>query len=171
MIKRLSLTLNVLTWLDRIDYDRYAIEVRSLGLDYGNRRIGLALSDSSGTLARPWKVLERQHSPNNEAIDQVLKSIRQLQSEEDGLGCVVVGLPTHLDGTPSEQTVQVQAFVDALRKRIEVPVSVQDERLSSYEAERLLAIRETNWRKRKSRLDAAAATVILQDYLDITKVK
>ncbi len=168
--KSLSLTLNVLTWLDRVDYDRYAIEVRLLGLDYGNRRIGLALSDFSGTLARPWKVLERQHSANHEAVDQVLKSVRQLQSEEDGLGCVVVGLPTHLDGTPNEQTVHVQAFVDALRKRTELPVTFQDERLSSYEAERLLAIRETDWRKRKSRLDAAAATVILQDYLDTTKV-
>ena len=170
MSKVISLTLNVLTCLDRIDYDRYAIEVRLLGLDYGNRRIGLALSDSSGTLARPWKILERQHSSKNEAIDQVIKAVRQLQSEEDGLGCVVVGLPTHLDGTPNEQTVHVQAFVDALRKGTEVPVAFQDERLSSYEAERLLAIRETDWRKRKSRLDAAAATVILQDYLDTTKV-
>jgi len=168
--KVISLPVNILTCLDRVDYDRYAIEVRLLGLDYGNRRIGLALSDSSGTLARPWKVLDRQHSSNNEAIDQVLKSVRELQSEEDGLGCVVVGLPTHLDGTPNEQTVHVQAFVDALRKRTELPVTFQDERLSSYEAERLLAIRETDWRKRKSRLDAAAATVILQDYLDTTKV-
>ncbi len=65
MRKSLSLTSNVLTWLDRIDYDRYAIEVRLLGLDYGNRRIGLALSDFSGTLARPWKVLERKHSANH----------------------------------------------------------------------------------------------------------
>ena len=73
MSKVISLTLNVLTCLDRIDYDRYAIEVRLLGLDYGNRRIGLALSDSSGTLARPWKILERQHSSKNEAIDQVIK--------------------------------------------------------------------------------------------------
>jgi putative Holliday junction resolvase len=79
---------------------------------------------------------------------------------------VVVGRPCRLDGTPNEQTARVDAFVSALRRHIDLPVVLQDERLSSVEAESRLALREKDWRRRKARLDAAAAAVILQDYLD-----
>ena len=79
---------------------------------------------------------------------------------------MVVGLPSHLDGSPSDQTVRVQRMVTLLSSRTLVPVVLQDERLSSHEAEERLATRERDWRKRKAKLDAAAAAVILQDYLD-----
>ena len=78
----------------------------------------------------------------------------------------VVGLPRRLDGSPSEQTVAVEAFVEALRGRLSIPVACEDERLSSREAESRLAVRERDWRKRKANLDAAAAAVILQDFID-----
>ena len=87
-------------------------------------------------------------------------------AEDDGVGTVVVGLPRRLDGTPSEQTASVQAFVTALAARISLPIVTEDERLSSREAESRLAVRERDWKKRKAKLDAAAAAVILQDYLD-----
>ena len=82
------------------------------------------------------------------------------------MGSVVVGLPTRLDGSSSPQTVRINAMVTLLSNRLTVPVVTQDERLSSREAEERLSVREKDWRKRKAKLDAAAAAVILQDYLD-----
>ena len=79
---------------------------------------------------------------------------------------VVIGLPRRLDGSATDQTAHVQQFVDALRGRITLPIVLQDERLSSHEAEGRLAVNERDWRVRKAKLDAAAAAVILQDYLD-----
>ena len=79
---------------------------------------------------------------------------------------IVVGLPSHLDGRPHEGAVWVRAVADAIRKAMGLPVALHDERLSSVEAEQRLAVGERDWRKRKARLDAAAAAVFLQDYLD-----
>ena len=86
--------------------------------------------------------------------------------EEGGLGAIVVGLPAHLDGTASPQTSRVTAFVERLKARTSLTIATEDERLSSREAESRLAVHERDWRKRKKKLDAAAAAVILQDYLD-----
>jgi putative Holliday junction resolvase len=77
-----------------------------------------------------------------------------------------VGWPRRLDGSATDQTAIVETFARALGAQIAVPVILQDERLSSREAESRLARREPDWRKRKQKLDAAAAAVILQDYLD-----
>lgn len=143
---------------------RYAFYMRVLGIDLGERRIGLAISDPSATLARPLRVLERTAS-DEAAVDTLLEEIDRL-SREDPLGSVVIGLPMKLDGRPTEQTPRVRVIADALARRITVPVVFQDERLSSHEAEQRLASRERDWRKRKAKLDAAAAAVILQDYLD-----
>lgn len=139
--------------------------MRVLALDVGRRRVGLALSDPSATLARPYKTLTVSDA---DALDQVVGEIGRLMADDDGLGVVVVGLPRHLDGTPSAQTVQVEHFIAALRARVEVGIATEDERLSSREAESRLALRERDWKKRKAQLDAAAAAVILQDYLDRT---
>jgi len=75
-------------------------------------------------------------------------------------------MPARLDGTPSGQTLHVARFIVALKSRTSIPVFEEDERLTSREAESRLAIRERDWRKRKARLDAAAAAIILQGYLD-----
>lgn len=137
--------------------------MRILALDVGRRRIGLAISDPSGLLARPLKTLAVADAS---AVDLVAAEVARLVAEDDGLGQIVVGLPRHLDGTASEQTAAVEAFIAALRPRIDLPLATEDERLSSREAESLLAVREKDWKKRKAQLDAAAAAVILQDYLD-----
>jgi putative holliday junction resolvase len=139
--------------------------VRVLGIDYGARRIGLALSDATATLASPWRLVQRPPS-EAETLRMMLKEIAALAEDDDGLEAVVVGWPRRLNGSPTGQTPVVEAFARALEARIGVPVVLQDERLSSHEAESRLAARETDWRKRKAKLDAAAAAVILQDYLD-----
>jgi putative Holliday junction resolvase len=142
----------------------YSRAVRVIGIDFGERRIGVAVSDPSGTLARPLKTIERGAS-DADAIETLHATIAQLASEDE-VGSVVVGLPAHLDGTPSPQTGRVSTMVAQLAARLDVPVFTQDERLSSREAEQRLSVREKDWRKRKAKLDAAAAAVILQDYLD-----
>jgi putative Holliday junction resolvase len=136
-----------------------------LGIDYGARRIGLALSDATATLASPWRLIERPPS-EAETLRLIVDEIQQLIAADDGLSVVVVGWPRRLDGTPTHQTPIVEAFARALGARVTVPVVLQDERLSSVEAESRLALRERDWRKRKAKIDAAAAAIVLQDYLD-----
>lgn len=139
--------------------------MRALGIDYGARRIGLALSDASGTLATPLTVLQR---PPDErvALRLVTDEVTRLVAEDDGLATVVVGWPRRLDGSPNDQTPKVEAFARALGAAVSVPVVLQDERLSSHEAEARLSLRDRDWRSRKKKLDAAAAAIVLQDYLD-----
>jgi putative Holliday junction resolvase len=139
--------------------------VRVLGIDYGARRIGLALSDATGTLASPWRLIERPAS-ERDTLAIIEREITQLIEHEDGLRAVVVGWPRRLDGSATHLTPIVEAFARALEQRVAVPVILQDERLSSHEAESRLAARERDWRRRKAKLDAASAAIVLQDYLD-----
>jgi putative Holliday junction resolvase len=125
----------------------------------------VAVSDASGTLARPVGVL-RTSGLEGDAIERAMEHISRLAAEDDGLSMLVVGLPRRLDGSPNEMTARVRAFAEALGQRTGLPVVMQDERLTSREAESRLALREKDWRARKARLDAAAAAIILQDYLD-----
>lgn len=139
--------------------------MRTLGIDVGARRIGLALSDPSGTLATPLRTLQAT-GRLVARVAQVSGEIDRLAAEEPGLAGIVVGLPLDLEGRPGRETARVTAFVAALRRCTPLPIALQDERLTSREAERRLALREPSWRRRKRRLDAAAAAIILQDYLD-----
>ena len=139
--------------------------MRVLGIDYGARRIGLALSDATATLASPWRMLQRPPS-EPETLRMLITEISALKNDDDGLAAVVVGWPRRLDGSPTDLTPIVQTFAHSLKAQVDLPVILQDERLSSTEAESRLARREKDWRKRKQQLDAAAAAVILQDYLD-----
>jgi putative pre-16S rRNA nuclease len=140
--------------------------VRFVGVDLGLKRIGLAVSDGSGTLARPLRTLARGSSDDQSAAAAIADAIGALAREEDGVAGIVVGLPKRLDGSETDQTAHVRHMVDRLRSLVRIPIELQDERLSSREAESRLALRERDWRARKARLDAASAAVILQDYLD-----
>ena len=139
--------------------------MRALGIDYGRRRIGLALSDATGLLARPWKTVAAAGGPLRIAR-ALAEEVAALEAEEDGLSAIALGYPRKLNGDPTEQTAAVEALAALLRPLVTMTVVLQDERLSSREAESLLARREKDWRKRKPQLDAASAAVILQDYLD-----
>jgi putative holliday junction resolvase len=142
-------------------------EMRVLGIDVGQRRIGLAVSDVSGTLARPLTTLVVLAGAGaSEAVNLVMAEIARLGEEDDPVGKIVVGMPAHLDGTASREGQRVAAFIRKLSERTTIPVVTEGERLTSREAESRLAVTERDWRKRKAQLDAAAAAVILQDYLD-----
>jgi putative Holliday junction resolvase len=138
--------------------------VRALGIDYGERRIGLALSDATGLLARPWKTMTNDGNLRAAAA-RIGGEVRALAAESDGLGVVVLGHPRRLSGEPNAQTRRVVALADILGRE-GVRIVLQDERLTSHAADELLAGREKDWRRRKKEVDAMAAALILQDYLD-----
>ncbi len=142
---------------------RYHERVRALGIDHGDRRIGIAISDESKTLARPLTVI---HASGRAALDAVVDLATRAVDEDGSLDLIVVGLPKRLDGTAHERTAVVADFVRELGARTPIRVVTEDERLSSVEAESRLALFKKDWRQRKQVLDAAAAAVILQDYLD-----
>ena len=143
--------------------------MRWLGVDVGRRRIGLALSDGSATLARPWKTITASGAtPASAAADLASQLVAWREADEDiaEIAGIVVGLPRRLNGDDTEQTAAARVFADVLSVRTGLVVVLQDERLTSREAESRLAVREKDWRRRKEKLDAAAAAIILQDYLD-----
>lgn len=138
--------------------------MRVLAFDLGVRRTGVAISDASGTLARPLEVVQ---GPSLKAQwTALLDVIARAQTDDEPLAAVVVGVPRRLDGSPTDFTPAALDFVARLSRKIAVPVVGLDERLTSVEAEALLATRERDWRKRKAQIDAAAAAVLLQEYLD-----
>jgi len=139
--------------------------MRVIAFDLGVKRTGVAVSDVTGTLARPLTVI------HGEPLAAALALVDNLRADADGLSSVVVGLPRRLDGAVNDLTRLAERFADALRTATGLPVMLQDERLSSHEAEQRLAARERDWRRRKARIDAAAAAVILQDYLDLAALE
>jgi putative holliday junction resolvase len=147
----------------------YAGQVRALGIDYGQRRIGLALSDATGLLARPWKTIARSGAAAQVAA-MLAAEIAALGRDDDGVSAIVIGYPRRLSGEPTDQTAAVKELAHRLGGLVDLPIVLQDERLSSREAESLLARRERDWRKRRQQLDAVSAAVILQDYLDDARV-
>ena len=126
---------------------------RVLGVDVGRRRVGLAISDPSRTLARPLATLSVTDA---DVADRVAGEIARLAAEDDGLSAIVIGVPVRLDGTPGDETARIVQLIGELRTRTAIPLIEADERLTSREAESRLALRERDWRKRKKRLDAAA---------------
>lgn len=142
--------------------------MRYLGVDYGRKRVGLALSDATGTLARPWETLVSGGPAAASAalVQARLSRFARESLDDDRVEAIVVGLPRRLNGEDNEQTAEARRFATALADATGLPVHLQDERLTSHEAEMRLGERERDWRARKSKLDAAAAAIILQDYLD-----
>ena len=139
--------------------------MRVLGIDFGRRRIGVAISDATATLARPLTMIPAQRSLD-QTVQEIARLVERLSSDDQAIGEIVVGLPKRLDGTPNDQTAPATEFARALGAAVPVPIRLQDERLTSHEADSRLAETDRDWRTRKSRLDAAAAAIILQDYLD-----
>lgn len=132
---------------------------RILGIDYGRSRVGLALSDPSGTIAQPFTVLDRR---SDEALFEGLSRI----VAEHEVTHVVLGLPVRLDGTEGAASQEVRTFAETLRERLDVPVDLWDERLTTARAEREMLQADLSRAKRKKRRDKVAAQILLQSYLD-----
>jgi putative Holliday junction resolvase len=163
-IKNVGLRRSLACYIGSAVRELYGV-ARFIGLDVGERRIGMAVSDVSGTLARPVGVVTVARLDAS-AVVAIRNAIAKHVDAEDGVGGIVVGLPRRLDGSPNALTPRVESFAAALGQSTGYSVHLQDERLTSREAESRLALREKDWRARKARLDAAAAAIILQDFLD-----
>ncbi|MDI3257395.1 MAG: Holliday junction resolvase RuvX [Kyrpidia sp.] len=132
---------------------------RILGLDVGRVRIGVAISDPSGTLAQGWGVIP------GEDEQQALERIESLVKERD-IVRVVVGLPRNMDASLGSQGRWTEEFAEKLRHRVPVPVEMWDERLTTAMAERTLVEAGLRRAGRRKVVDQVAATVLLQSYLD-----
>ncbi len=132
---------------------------RVLGIDFGERRIGLALSDPMGIIAKPLRIIDRKKT--TDYISEILKT-----SKENNANIIVVGLPLTLRGGESKQTQVVKKFIEELTQLEKFPVVPVDERQSSIAAKRSLQEQGVKTGHEKGRVDETAAAIILQEYLD-----
>jgi putative Holliday junction resolvase len=134
--------------------------MKILGVDYGDKRMGIAISDEIGLLAHPLTTIADRN------LNMLLDVIKENQIE-----AVVVGKPLNMNGTYSSKTREVLNFINELKKIVNIPVHEWDERLSTKEAERLLIGFDLSRKKRKGILDKSSARIILQGYLDSIRIK
>ena len=133
--------------------------MRALGIDFGLKRVGLAVCDPTGTLVSPLKTIER--GTRNALFDELAEII-----VKESVEIIVVGLPLSLDGEETLTTRQARNFADRQGRRTDVPVKLMDERLTSAQAEEELNAAGIRGKKKKMALDSQAAVVILRSWLD-----
>ena len=134
--------------------------MRILAIDYGSQRIGLALSDPTGTLARPLPFLPAKGDA------KLAREIAALAEKEEAK-LLLLGLPRHMNGELGEAAAKVQAFAAHLEKATAIPLKLIDERLSTSQASRQLQESGKNARAQRGKIDSEAACVLLQGYLDM----
>lgn len=133
-----------------------------MGVDFGGKRIGIAFSDLSGTIATAYEVYVSQNEEKD--IDYLTSLAKKREVSK-----VVFGLPLNADGTESDQTRWTRDFATKFSEKSEIETDFEDERFSSLEAEELLKDAKMNWKQRKLILDKVAAEIILQNYLNKNK--
>ena len=133
--------------------------MRRLALDIGNKRIGVAVSDLTGLYAFPLTTIMRKNIP--EDFDRIYKLLREKDAKE-----LIIGLPLSLSGHEGEQANLVKSFGNLLNDKIDIPIYYVDERYSSVQAEERLINAGVSPSRNRKRVDAAAAAIILQSYLD-----
>lgn len=138
--------------------------MRTLGIDYGDKRIGVAISDPLGIIATGIAVVGK-----GETFEQDIQEINSLIKKYDGVEEIVVGLPKMMSGAAGLQAGKVMKFVDALKQEFKIKITTWDERLTTIEAERALIETGMSREKRRKVIDKSAAAAILQGYLDRQK--
>lgn len=133
--------------------------MRIMALDYGDERIGVAMTDLLKILAKPYCVYKRKHSDEDYVFFEDLIKTEQVDT-------IIMGLPTNLEGEEQEITFKARNFGEELKNRTNIKLIFVDERMSSVVADDILKETEKDWKKRKAQLDMYSAMVILQDYLD-----
>lgn len=137
--------------------------MRYLGLDLGSRTLGMAVSDALGIIASSYKIVR-----HNEEYDRLLDEV-QATVEEKKIEAIVLGLPKNMNNTIGPKGELSFQFKEKLENKLNIPVYLQDERLTTKQAENLLINNDTSRKKRKKVIDSMAATIILQSYLDKNK--
>ena len=132
---------------------------RVMALDVGDRRIGVALSDAGGILASPLTIIEQ--ATQAQAITEILKIVRERE-----VSAIIIGLPYSLNGSIGPQAEKVQVFVEELKQQTNLPIELRDERFTTATAVEYKKAASKKKPDRKTRYDAMAAAIILQEYLD-----
>jgi len=130
-----------------------------MAIDHGTRRMGIAVSDESKTLAQPLEFIAAA------PFADFLERLKQLIREKE-IDLIVVGMPRNMDGSYGPAALKVQDFVAALKNAVTVPIATWDERLTSVQANRFLISGKVRRAERKQKVDQAAAAILLQGYLD-----
>lgn len=135
-----------------------------MGLDYGDRRIGVAVSDELGWTAQGVEVIERRKE--GAEFERIAQLVQQYE-----IGEIVVGLPKNMNGTIGPRGEICMSFAESLRERLDLPVTLWDERLTTVSAHRTLIEADVSRKKRKGVVDKMAASLILQNFLDSNSKK
>ena len=135
---------------------------RVLAIDYGDVRVGLALSDLTHTIATPFRTLNYENI--NHLLDQLSEIIKDNEVEQ-----IVVGIPYNMKGVDTKQTEKVRDFIIILKDKLGMPINLIDERLTSSEAEKYMHQMDIKTGFNKDSIDKIAASIILQEYLDTNK--
>jgi putative Holliday junction resolvase len=133
--------------------------MRVLAIDHGTKRMGIAVSDPSGMIALPLEFIPAE--PFNPFLDRLKRLIQEKEVE-----LILIGMPRNMDGSYGPAAAKVQEFVAVLKETIAVPIKTWDERLTSTQANRLLVQADVKRKDRKEKVDAAAAAILLQSFLD-----
>lgn len=134
--------------------------MRILGLDVGDKTIGVAVSDPLGWTAQGIETIKRDQNIEND-LNRLAQIIEQYQVEQ-----IILGLPKNMDGSLGPQAQKILQFQTVLKERFAIPVDTWDERMSTVSAERVMLEADMSRRKRKKKIDTVAATIILQNYLE-----
>jgi putative Holliday junction resolvase len=135
------------------------MDSRILGLDFGSRRIGAAVSDALGITAQSLAAIQRQG--DNRDIETIGRLVR-----EHSVGTVLIGLPLQLSGAEGIQAQKTRGFAEKIRERLGIPVEMWDERMTTVQAERHLIASGVRRVKRKEKRDSLSAVFLLQSFLD-----
>jgi putative Holliday junction resolvase len=138
--------------------------MRILGLDVGDKKIGISLSDSTRSIAQALMVYRRS------SLDKDLQELKRV-IDEHGVGDIVIGLPKDLSGAIGKRATEVMAFAEELQKHTSIKTILWDERFSTNEANRIFEMAQISHKKRKPFIDMMASQIILQGYLDAQKAK
>ena len=138
--------------------------MRVLGLDVGDKKIGLSMSDSTRSIAQALKVYRRS------TLEKDLNELKGI-AEEHGIEEIVIGLPKDLSGAIGKRATEVMAFAEEIRKHTSINTVLWDERFSTNEANRIFEMARVSHKKRKPFIDMMASQIILQGYLDAQKPK
>ena len=133
--------------------------MKILAIDFGKKRMGFALGDTTINTATPLEQINRKSQ------EQDINYIRDLIAEYD-IDKIVTGYPLNMDGTKSKISAEVETFSKTLQERIKIPVDFMDERLTSFEAEELLKNHKPDYKKRKKIIDSISALIILRSYME-----
>lgn len=133
--------------------------MRVLAIDHGTKRVGLALSDETGTIAQPLEFLPAE--PADKLLSRLQSIIAERKVDE-----VLVGIPRNMNGTYGPSAERTREFVNTLKRILSVPVKSWDERLTTVQANRFLIETGMRREKRKEKVDQTAAAILLQSYLD-----